>query len=70
MVLLSCLLWLVFLFSDLAQQPEKLSLSQVFPNSPAAHSGLIPYKDYMLGTADMAFREILLGASKLLQLTN
>eukprot|EP00933_Yihiella_yeosuensis_P045421 TRINITY_DN40792_c0_g1_i1.p1 TRINITY_DN40792_c0_g1~~TRINITY_DN40792_c0_g1_i1.p1 ORF type:complete len:408 (-),score=122.46 TRINITY_DN40792_c0_g1_i1:258-1481(-) len=31
---------------------------EVFPNSPAAHSGLVPYQDFLLGTATRVFHDI------------
>lgn len=31
---------------------------EVFPNSPAAHAGLVPFQDFLLGTAQSVFREI------------
>jgi len=31
---------------------------EVFPNSPAAHSGLIPYQDFLLGTSSTVFHDI------------
>lgn len=30
----------------------------VFPNSPAHQAGLVPFKDYLLGTADVIFRDV------------
>mmetsp|Transcript_25301 Transcript_25301/g.58757 ORF Transcript_25301/g.58757 Transcript_25301/m.58757 type:complete len:467 (+) Transcript_25301:71-1471(+) len=30
----------------------------VFPNSPAAHAGLVPFQDFLLGTAQAAFRDV------------
>lgn len=31
---------------------------EVFPNSPAAHAGLVPFQDFLLGTASCVFRDI------------
>mmetsp|Transcript_35977 Transcript_35977/g.57312 ORF Transcript_35977/g.57312 Transcript_35977/m.57312 type:complete len:544 (+) Transcript_35977:104-1735(+) len=31
---------------------------EVFPNSPAAHAGLVPFQDYLLGTAQRVFHDI------------
>eukprot|EP00927_Polykrikos_kofoidii_P034691 TRINITY_DN2937_c0_g2_i1.p1 TRINITY_DN2937_c0_g2~~TRINITY_DN2937_c0_g2_i1.p1 ORF type:complete len:455 (-),score=67.04 TRINITY_DN2937_c0_g2_i1:141-1418(-) len=31
---------------------------EVFPNSPAAHAGLVPFQDFLLGTTQCAFGEI------------
>jgi hypothetical protein len=31
---------------------------EVFPNSPAAHAGLVPFQDYLLGTAQSVFHDI------------
>lgn len=31
---------------------------EVFPNSPAAHAGLVPFQDFLLGTTQSAFRDI------------
>jgi len=30
----------------------------VFPNSPAHQAGLVPFKDYLLGTAEVIFRDV------------
>eukprot|EP00746_Dinoflagellata_sp_MGD_P120978 gnl/MRDRNA2_/MRDRNA2_56306_c0_seq1.p1 gnl/MRDRNA2_/MRDRNA2_56306_c0~~gnl/MRDRNA2_/MRDRNA2_56306_c0_seq1.p1 ORF type:complete len:400 (-),score=79.55 gnl/MRDRNA2_/MRDRNA2_56306_c0_seq1:57-1256(-) len=37
---------------------QGIRVLEVFPNSPAAHAGLMPYKDYMLGTSDVMFRDM------------
>lgn len=37
---------------------QGIRVLEVFPNSPAAHAGLMPYKDYLLGTADVMFRDL------------
>lgn len=31
---------------------------EVFPNSPAAHAGLVPFQDFLLGTAQSVFHDI------------
>lgn len=31
---------------------------EVFPNSPAAHAGLVPFQDFMLGTGSIVFNDI------------
>lgn len=31
---------------------------EVFPNSPAAHAGLVPFQDFLLGTAQAVFHDI------------
>jgi hypothetical protein len=31
---------------------------EVFPNSPAAHAGLVPFQDYLLGTGTTAFTDV------------
>lgn len=31
---------------------------EVFPNSPAAHAGLVPFQDYLLGTSQKVFYDI------------
>jgi len=31
---------------------------EVFPNSPAAHAGLVPFQDFLLGTAQRVFHDI------------
>lgn len=35
-----------------------LRVLEVFPNSPAAHAGLMPFQDYMLGTPQSVFHDI------------
>merc|ERR1719359_1358186 len=31
---------------------------EVFPNSPAAHAGLVPFQDFLLGTSQSVFHDI------------
>lgn len=37
---------------------QGIRVLEVFPNSPAAHAGLVPYQDYLLGTAQCVFHDI------------
>lgn len=37
---------------------QGIRVLEVFPNSPAAHAGLIPFQDYLLGTALAVFHDI------------
>merc|ERR1740129_2324280 len=37
---------------------QGLRCLEVFPNSPAEESGLIPHKDYLLGTTEVMFRDM------------
>merc|ERR1719401_3383795 len=37
---------------------QGLRVLEVFPNSPAMEAGLVPYKDYLLGTQEVMFRDM------------
>lgn len=37
---------------------QGIRVLEVFPNSPAAHAGLVPFQDFMLGTAQTVFHDI------------
>lgn len=37
---------------------QGIRVLDVFPNSPAKQAGLIPYKDYLLGTTEVMFRDL------------
>jgi len=37
---------------------QGIRVLEVFPNSPAAHAGLVPFQDYLLGTASCVFHDI------------
>lgn len=37
---------------------QGMRILEVFPNSPAMQAGLIPYKDYLLGTTEVMFRDM------------
>jgi len=45
---------------DMADAAENhgVRVLEVFPNSPAAHAGLVPFQDYVLGTAQAVFHDI------------
>lgn len=45
---------------DVADPAEShgIRVLEVFPNSPAAHAGLVPFQDYLLGTAQSVFHDI------------
>jgi len=45
---------------DMADPSENhgVRVLEVFPNSPAAHAGLVPFQDYVLGTAQAVFHDI------------
>lgn len=42
---------------DMAEN-HGIRVLEVFPNSPAAHAGLVPYQDFLLGTPQRVFHEI------------
>lgn len=37
---------------------QGIRVLEVFPNSPAAHAGLLPFQDFMLGTAQTVFHDL------------
>lgn len=37
---------------------QGIRVLEVFPNSPAAHAGLVPFQDFLLGTAQAVFHDI------------
>lgn len=37
---------------------QGIRVLEVFPNSPSAIAGIVPFKDFLLGTADVMFRDI------------
>jgi len=37
---------------------QGIRVLEVFPNSPAAHAGLLPFQDFLLGTAQTVFHEL------------
>mmetsp|Transcript_2575 Transcript_2575/g.5972 ORF Transcript_2575/g.5972 Transcript_2575/m.5972 type:complete len:373 (+) Transcript_2575:52-1170(+) len=39
-------------------EAQGIRVLEVFPNSPAAHAGLVPYQDYMLGSGPTVFRDL------------
>eukprot|EP00930_Biecheleria_cincta_P101430 TRINITY_DN93086_c0_g1_i1.p1 TRINITY_DN93086_c0_g1~~TRINITY_DN93086_c0_g1_i1.p1 ORF type:complete len:416 (-),score=96.13 TRINITY_DN93086_c0_g1_i1:165-1412(-) len=42
---------------DMAEN-HGIRVLEVFPNSPAAHAGLVPYQDFLLGTPQRVFHDI------------
>merc|ERR1719329_1234725 len=40
------------------EEGNGIRVLEVFPNSPAAHAGLIPFQDFMLGTGTAIFHDI------------
>ncbi|CAE8590630.1 unnamed protein product, partial [Polarella glacialis] len=41
-----------------AAENHGIRVLEVFPNSPAAHAGLVPFQDYLLGTPQRVFHDI------------
>merc|ERR1719162_2596641 len=37
---------------------QGIRVLEVFPHSPAQQAGLIPFKDFLLGTAEVMFRDL------------
>mmetsp|Transcript_6103 Transcript_6103/g.13540 ORF Transcript_6103/g.13540 Transcript_6103/m.13540 type:complete len:446 (-) Transcript_6103:95-1432(-) len=44
--------------SLLNSESQGIRVLEVLPNSPAQQAGLVPYKDYLLGTTEVMFREM------------
>jgi len=41
-----------------AAEHQGIRVLEVFPNSPAAHAGLLPFQDFLLGTAQTVFHDL------------
>merc|ERR1719181_46711 len=37
---------------------QGIRVLEVFPNSPAAHAGLVPFQDFLLGTSSTVFHDL------------
>lgn len=43
---------------DASDESQGIRVLEVFPNSPAAHAGLVPYQDFLLGTPTSVFSDL------------